>query len=153
MTPPSDLRKEVNLSRYLVRRQLPYHCHLHLGFVCKKPGPKLLSVSNQARLDLFVRKEIVIPPEARCCAGHLVTGKLSNDAMQKIKTNDSVLLNRTSVLTMIHSLRELAFEHQRLDVDDESSIDDEDYKMLTGFTQLSTHKKVEARERVLPSFL
>lgn len=55
--------------------------------------------------------------------------------MQKIKTNDSVLLNRTSILTMIQSLRELAFEHLRLDFDDESSMDNEDYKVLTGFSR------------------
>lgn len=55
--------------------------------------------------------------------------------MQEIKTNDSVLLNRTSVLTVIHSLRELAFEHPRLDIDDESSMDNEDYKVLTRFSR------------------
>lgn len=42
-------------------------------FVCKKPGPKLLSVSNQARMDVFVWKEILIPPGARCCADHLIS--------------------------------------------------------------------------------
>lgn len=105
-------------------------------FVCKKPGPKLLSVTNQARMDVFVRKEIVIPPGARCCAGHLVSGKLSDDAVQKIKTNDGVLLNRTSVLTIIQSLREMAFEHPHLDFDDISSMDDEDYKVLTGFSRV-----------------
>lgn len=104
-------------------------------FVCKKTGPKLLSVTNQARMDVFVRKEIVIPPGARCFAGHLVSGKLSDDALQKIKTNDGVLLNRTSVLTIIQSRREMAFEHPRLDFDDESSMDDEDYKVLTGFSR------------------
>lgn len=55
--------------------------------------------------------------------------------MQKIKTNDSVLLNRTSILTMIQRLRELAFEHPRLNFDDESSMDNEDYKVLTGFSR------------------
>lgn len=56
---------------------------------------------------------------------------LSHDAVPKIKTNDSVLLNRTSILTMIHSLSELAFEHLRPYFDDESSMDNEDYN--TGF--------------------
>lgn len=75
-------------------------------FVCNKPGPKLLSVTNQARMDVFLRKEIIIPPGARCCAGDLVSGKLSDDAVQKILTNDGVLRNRSSVLTIIHGLRE-----------------------------------------------
>lgn len=88
-------------------------------------------------MDVFIRKEkvIVIPPEARCCAGHLISGKLSGDAVKKIKTNDNVLLNRTSVLTIIHNLREMTSEHPVLDFDDESSMDDEDYKALTGFAR------------------
>lgn len=111
-------------------------CHSYC-FVCIKPGSKLLSVTNQERMDVFVRKEkvIVIPPGERCCAGHLISGKLSDDAVQKIKTNDSVLLNRTAVLTMIDSLREMAIEHPRLDFDDESSMDDKDYKALKGFSR------------------
>lgn len=111
-------------------------CHSYC-FVCKKPGQRLLSVTIQQRMDVFVRKEkvIVIPPGARCCAGHLISGKLSGDAVNKIKTNDSVLLNRTSVLTIIHSLREMASEHPLLDFDNESSMDDEDYKALTGFSR------------------
>lgn len=60
---------------------------------------------------------------------------LSDDAVPKIKTNDSVLLNRTFILTMIHSLSELAFEHLRPYFDDESSMDNEDYKVLTGFSR------------------
>lgn len=79
-TPPSGVRKEENVSKYmyLVRHQLLYHCHLHLGVTdiilsAKKPGPKLLSVSNQARMEVFVRKEILIPPGARCCADHLIS--------------------------------------------------------------------------------
>lgn len=75
-------------------------------------------------MDVFIRKEIIIPPGAKCCTGHLVSGKLSDDAVQKIITNDSVLLNRTSVQTIIHSLREMSFEHPRLDFDHESSMDD-----------------------------
>lgn len=86
-------------------------------------------------MNVLVRKEIVIPPGARCFAGHLVSSKLSDDAVQQIKTNDSVLLNRTSVLNIINSLREMAFEHPRLDLDDESSMHDEDYKVLTGFSR------------------
>ncbi|XP_056004749.1 uncharacterized protein LOC130050081 [Ostrea edulis] len=105
-------------------------------FVCKNPGPKLLSVSHQARIFAFVQKEIIIPQGARCCAGHLDNGKLSNDALQNTKTNDGVLLNRASVLTIIQSLREMAAEHPRLDFDDENSMDDDDYKVLIRFSRM-----------------
>lgn len=62
---------------------------------------------------------------------------------------------------MIHSLRKFAFEHPRLDFDNESSMDNEDYKVLTWYSrasfrilfqqlQVSTHQKVAAGEHVLP---
>lgn len=80
-TPPSDLRKEVNVSKYmyLVRHQLLYYLHLGVTvifLVCKKPDPKLQSVNDQARMNVFVRKEIVIPPGASCCADHVISAKL-----------------------------------------------------------------------------
>jgi hypothetical protein len=47
----------------------------------------------------------------------------------------TLLLNRASALTIIQILREMAFEHPRLDFDDESSMDDDDYQILTGFSR------------------
>lgn len=88
-------------------------------------------------MGVFVRKEMVIPPGGRCWAGHLISGKLSDDTVQKLETNDSVLLNSTSIQIMIQSLRELTLEfgHQRLNFDDKSSMNNEDYEVLTALSR------------------
>ncbi|XP_062620784.1 uncharacterized protein LOC134282405, partial [Saccostrea cucullata] len=104
-------------------------------FVCKKPGPKLISISNHARLHVLIVGEIIIPSGARCCASHMIDGKLSEKDIEKIKTSEGVLLNRTSVYNIIQDLREIASRNTRLDFDDEGSMDDDDYKILTGLTR------------------
>ncbi|XP_061176014.1 uncharacterized protein LOC133184966 [Saccostrea echinata] len=104
-------------------------------FVCKKPGPKLISLSNQARLHVLIIGEIIIPSGARCCTGHLINGKLSEKAIENIKTSEGVMLNRTAVYNIIQDLREIVFRNSRLDFDDEGNMDDDDYKILTGLTR------------------
>ncbi|CAC5404606.1 unnamed protein product [Mytilus coruscus] len=39
--------------------------------VCKRHGPKLVTVPNSARYDLFLQRLIILPQGARCCPGHL----------------------------------------------------------------------------------
>lgn len=56
-----------------------------------------------------------------------------DDVVLKIKINDSVLFNRIFILIMIYSLSELVFEYLCLYFDDESSMDNEDYKVLIRF--------------------
>ncbi|XP_078310522.1 uncharacterized protein LOC144618429 [Crassostrea virginica] len=70
-------------------------------FVCKKPGPKLISVSHHARLLVFIRREVIIPSGARCCASHLQNGKMNDEAIHRIKTSDSTTLNKTTILSLI----------------------------------------------------
>uniref|UniRef100_K1RAW0 DDE Tnp4 domain-containing protein n=1 Tax=Magallana gigas TaxID=29159 RepID=K1RAW0_MAGGI len=70
-------------------------------FVCKKPGPKLVAVSHHVRLLVFIRREIIIPSGARCCVRHLENGKMVDDAMQQIRTNESTKLNKTFILSLI----------------------------------------------------
>lgn len=75
-------------------------------FVCKKPGPKLVADSHHVRLLVFIRREIIIPSGARCCVRHLENGKMVDNAMQQIRTNESTTLNKTFILSLIKDLRE-----------------------------------------------
>ena len=70
-------------------------------FVCKKPGPKLISVSHHARLLVFIRRGVIISSGARCCASHLQNGKIKDEAIHRIKTSDSTTLNKTTILSLI----------------------------------------------------
>lgn len=113
-------------------------------FVCKKPGPKLVAVSHHVRLLVFIRREIIIPSGARCCVRHLENGKMVDDAMQQIRTNESTMLNKTFILSLIKDLREKAFQQSRLDFDDESCMDDDEYRVLTGFSRREFHDIVSS---------
>uniref|UniRef100_A0A8W8JGY5 Uncharacterized protein n=1 Tax=Magallana gigas TaxID=29159 RepID=A0A8W8JGY5_MAGGI len=62
-----------------------------------------------------------------------------DDAMQKIRTNESTTLNKTFILSLIKDLREKAFQQSRLDFDDESCMNDDEYRVLTGFSRRDFH--------------
>uniref|UniRef100_A0A8W8NYI5 EGF-like domain-containing protein n=1 Tax=Magallana gigas TaxID=29159 RepID=A0A8W8NYI5_MAGGI len=62
-----------------------------------------------------------------------------DDAMQQIRTNESTTLNKTFILSLIKDLREKAFQQSRLDFDDESCMDDDEYRVLTGFSRREFH--------------
>ncbi|XP_062572317.1 uncharacterized protein LOC134234281 [Saccostrea cucullata] len=107
--------------------------------VCKKPGPKLVTVSHHVRMFVFISRGIIIPSGARCCTRHLENGKMTDEAMEQIKTSESTTLNKTSITNLIKELRDKAFQQSRLDFDDEGSLDDSDYQVLTGFSRLEFH--------------
>ncbi|XP_056022083.1 uncharacterized protein LOC125673390 [Ostrea edulis] len=114
-------------------------------FVCKKPGPKLVTVSHHVRMFVFIQKEIIIPTGARCCIRHLDNEKMNDEALHQIRTNDNTTLNKTSIIDLIKYLRDKAFEQQsRLDFDDDCRMSDEDYRVLTGFSLLEFHDIVSS---------
>ena len=55
--------------------------------VCNKPGPKLVVVPTESRTNVFVDKNIPIPPGNRCCPVHLDndSGMFTWDAVQQLK--------------------------------------------------------------------
>uniref|UniRef100_A0A8W8MR48 Uncharacterized protein n=1 Tax=Magallana gigas TaxID=29159 RepID=A0A8W8MR48_MAGGI len=67
-----------------------------------------------------------------------------DDAMQQIRTNESTTLNKTFILSLIKDLREKAFQQSRLDFDDESCMDDDEYRVLTGFSRREFHDIVSS---------
>ena len=64
------------------RRNLPPHQY-NSEITCillpmQRPGPKLLSVSSDARIDFFVRENTLLPGGARCCPNHIKDGRIVN---------------------------------------------------------------------------
>ena len=66
-------------------------------FVCKKPGPKLIVVSSQARFSIFLQNEIIIPAGSRCCPGHMYQDNFTSEAVSQVKSayDPQVLVDRT----------------------------------------------------------
>lgn len=106
-------------------------------FVCKKPGPKLLTVSNNARLQVFVFKGVIVPTGARCCPRHVEDGKFTQEGLEAIpETYDEAFLNRSTIVSFMSGLRGLAEERETNGISfDDGTLGDDEYMTLTGITK------------------
>ena len=80
-------------------------------FICKQPGPKLIVVSQNLRTDVFLKHNIIIKSDSRCCPSHL-NGNLNNfdpEVLQGLKTDDYSYLNRSSIIEL--SSNRLSFDN------------------------------------------
>lgn len=106
--------------------------------ICKKPGPKLIVVTQYARVRAFIRKEMFVPAGSRCCPKHIADNEFTVDALQKMQqTNPDTNINRTATVELLQQTRDFAIrnENTRLNFDNPNSMDNEDYYNLTGLTK------------------
>ena len=126
---------------------------LSFCFVCKKPGPKLIVVSSQARFSIFLQDEIILPAGSRCCPGHMYQDNFTSEAVSQVKsTYDHSIINRTSILDLLRKLRYVTLrnEQSRIDFDSDTALSSSDYVNLTGiskenFDELHTYIKEHIR--------
>ena len=106
-------------------------------FACKKPGPKLQVVSAQMRLSTFIDCNVLIPEGSRCCPVHIKDGKFFNEVIRDLKTSDWASLTDKAAADLIAKLRDIAIQKSstRIDFDNPHSLDDSDYKILTGLSK------------------
>ena len=48
-------------------------------FLCKRPGSKLIVAPASARSQVFLKCEIIIPADGRCCLNHVDDGYFKSD--------------------------------------------------------------------------
>ena len=79
-------------------------------FICKQPGPELIVVSQNLRTDVFLKHNIIITSDSRCCSSHL-DGNLNfnPEVLQGLKTDDYSYLNRSSIIEL--SSNRLSFDN------------------------------------------
>jgi hypothetical protein len=101
--------------------------------VCKKPGPKLLVISHDARFQAFIDGNILIAAGTRGCPTHLLeNGHLKTECFTIMSTSEkSCFSNRTSIVNLLTQMRKICINNQnKIDFD---NIDNRDCKNLTGF--------------------
>lgn len=106
--------------------------------ICKKPGPKLIVVTQYARVRAFIQKEMFVPAGSRCCPKYIVDNEFTVDALQKMQqTSPDTNINRTATVELLQQTRDFALrnENNRLNFDNPNSMDNEDYYNLTGLTR------------------
>ena len=103
--------------------------------LCKRSGPKLLSISSDARIDFFVRENTLLPGGARCCPNHIKDGRIVNGNYVQSQTH--VQMDSISIMDLIGKLKDIvnAIPTSRLDFDSDRDMSDQDYFNLTGLSK------------------
>ena len=101
---------------------------------CKRPGPKLVVVSQQARFWAFIERNVLIRPGSRCCPVHKANEVTIQSALlSNIPTTAQSIVNRATLTKLMQDMRQ--FCHAQVDAFvDFKCINDEDCINLTGLT-------------------
>ena len=127
-------------------------------FICKKPGPKLVVVPQNLRTNVFLRHNILVTSESRCCPSHFNNNLDNFDpaVMQELKTVDHVYLNRTTILELLSKVRQVALNSssKRMTFDNLESYTDDNLINMTGLNKeqlLDLYKYVQPHIRNTPA--
>ena len=95
-------------------------------------------IPEKARTQVFIENGIIIAEGSQCWMKHL-RGKLLDKAiLDEIESTASDLnINRTGIIKIIESVRNVAksSDSKRLDFDDDTSMTDDNYHVLTGLNR------------------
>lgn len=121
-------------------------------FICKRPRPKLVVVSPEARFSVLLNNNILIPAGCRCCPVHSDDGTILPESLKGLKTMDTTLVNRTTIYEIVQKLRDAARKSAslRIDFDNADMLTETDYCNLTGvskanFSDICEHVKAYIR--------
>lgn len=94
-------------------------------------------LNKQHRNILFIKRGIFVQPGARCCGDHLSKDQLSYEAIHKIIPYGSERVSFTSneIQQIITDFRAVIQNHQALNFDDPTSLDDTAYYNITGLSK------------------
>lgn len=105
-------------------------------FICKKAGPKLVTVPTQLRNETFLKHNILITADSRCCPVHLNNNMddFQPNVISEMRTNDHTYLSRTAILNLLDKIRQLALNYSSrgLTFDNINLYSDDDIVSLTG---------------------
>ncbi|KAK3095980.1 hypothetical protein FSP39_021599 [Pinctada imbricata] len=106
--------------------------------ICRKPGPKLIVISPDIRTKVLINNNVLIPAGSHCCPSHITEDCLSDESIESIQTmHEQSYLNRSTILDIVTRLREICIRQNkvRLDFDSPGTLQDDDYKELTGLSK------------------
>lgn len=130
-TPPTSKPRSDNdlSSPPFVRLSIPSTSRTHsYCFLCKKPGYKFIYVPSKARFSTFLLNY-------NSCWESLLPSSFTSEANSTMKcTNNSVILNRTTIANIFKNLRDAALcnDTSRSNFDEENIFNETDYLNLTG---------------------
>lgn len=127
-------------------------------FICKKPGPKLIVIPGNLRTDVFLKHNVLITADSRCCPSHLNSDMdcFLPNALSELKTVDFTYLNRTSILEILSKVRQVAINSssKRMSFDSLEGYSNEDLVNMTGLNKeqlLDLYQYVQPHIRNTPA--
>ena len=91
-------------------------------FICKRPGPKLIVVTSDTRLQTFVQHNILVPAGCRCCPNHINNEQFIEEAIVNLPTTETAFVNRSMVINLLNKMREIITTQQKAKFDFESML-------------------------------
>lgn len=127
----SQIQDFINLPIKTTVKTHAYCC------LCKRPGPKLLSVSSEARLHFFVKRNILLPHGARCCPNHIHEGRIDGGDLD-IQTYGFISMNANGIMDLVTKLKDIlaSVSSSKLDFENDGEMSEEDYQNLTGLNRM-----------------
>ena len=106
--------------------------------VCKTTDSKFMKVlSNEQRTMVFLKRDIFVPENTRCCCDYLCRRQLTNEALKQIQSSrfDQLILNNAHVKKLFKDCQSAIKRVRSFYFDDPASLDDQDYKMMIGLSR------------------
>lgn len=97
-----------------------------------------MTIREEDRNEMFIRRHIDIPAGSRCCEIHTVDKRLLREAFVSLvphKVEDR-FFSQQNLINMLQSYRARINSNKHLDFDDPLRMTDSDYTKLTGFTRV-----------------
>lgn len=96
-----------------------------------------MTIREEDRTEMFIRRHIDIPAGSRCCESHTVDKRLLHEAFLSLMPHQVQHrpFSRENIVTMLQLYKTRLSSNKHLDFDDCLSLTDADYMKLTGFTR------------------
>ena len=94
-------------------------------------------LKKEQRTMVFLKREIIVPENARCCSLHIYKRQLTYEALKMIHPSklDDLVLDSNDVENLINDFRLTIGRVKSFDFDNPSTLDDETYKTITGLSR------------------
>lgn len=104
-------------------------------FICNKKSRRKIPIS--ARLDVWLKLKVFIPPNNRICTNHLEFGIFLEECLNTIQPmRNYSLMNESTISKWILQITDLVAVRQApLNFDKESVYTEEDYSMMLGVSK------------------
>jgi len=108
-------------------------------------------LTDEQRNLVFLKRNIYVPPNSRCCKKHLYNKQLTYEALSEIKSTTSSyeMWGAKEITECLDGLRAAADSSRSFDFDNPSSMTDYDYVNITGLNKGNNYLYSQEFDRLI----